>query len=163
MGYKAVREHIAFGPTESFQQPVGIGFVRQRANFLAGATLVSPPIRIDHKAPLGGLAASVIMVNDVGAASYTLGYRELLSSDGIDGSNAEYKNAIWGPLVSIVAGATALTAIYNIEAVTPLMPSTQAIQLQITNGAGDAFAEAPDPTVPGSLGHGLHVRVLEQS
>ena len=161
MGSQVAREHIAFGEKERFDTgPLIAPFVPNRAPIGAGTTLTSKPIRIDHMSDFG-LAVYVILVDSLGNALYGLDYQILIYSEGIDGSNAEYKGQIFGPWVSIVAGAVLNVASYTIGGAT--FPATQAIRLRITNNGAVAPAGAPNPTIPEDLGFGLHVRVAERS
>ena len=160
MGTKTAREHIAIGEKVSFTYPPPVGFVKDRATILTGATIVSAPVRIDKQLNIG-TAITVILKDDAGNALYDLDYRELVYSEGIDNSNAQYLGQIFGPWKAVVAGATALVDEYIIGSLT--FPSTQAIEVRLKNNGANAHAVKVNPLVPGDLGRGLHVRVASRS
>ncbi len=160
---KAVREHIAFGPKESFVFPVPAGFVPNREPVGVGEIKRSKPIRIDHSLPFGR-SFFVIFVDDLGAANYDIGYEPLIYSDGIDGSNGEYKNAIWGPLVTLAAafaGTTGVHILPSAPGAIPVTPVMQALRVYFKNNGAAATPAPVSTALP--LGRGLHVRVAVES
>lgn len=79
-----------------------------------------------------------------GAFDVTIRYRTLVSHDGIDGSNGEFLNPIWGPWQGVSA-LTNITTEFDV-AIDPLV--TDGIQAEMTNNSTAIVAKLPDGSDP---------------